>query len=99
MAEVTEHAFSRQEKLLGSAAMEKLVAAHVAVFGLGGVGSFAAEAIARAGVGKITLVDHDTVSQSNLNRQLLALHSTLGQYKSALMRQRILDINPFVQAE
>lgn len=98
MAEVKEHAFSRQEKLLGSAAMEKLATAHVAVFGLGGVGSFAAEAVARAGVGTITLVDHDTVSVSNINRQLLALHSTLGQYKSALMRQRILDINPQVQA-
>ena len=99
MAEIAEYAFSRQEKLLGNAAMEKLAAAHVAVFGLGGVGSFAAEAIARAGVGKITLVDHDTVSLSNINRQLPALHSTLGQYKSALMRRRILDINPHVQAE
>ena len=79
MAEIAEYAFSRQEKLLGNAAMEKLAAAHVAVFGLGGVGSFAAEAIARAGVGKITLVDHDTVSLSNINRQLPALHSTLGQ--------------------
>ncbi len=99
MVTVGESEFSREEKLIGTAAVEKLAAAHVAVFGLGGVGAFAAEAIARAGVGKMTLVDHDTVTLSNINRQLLALHSTLGQYKSTLMRRRILDINPSAQVE
>ena len=67
---------------------------HVAVFGVGGVGSFAAEALARAGVGAITLVDHDTVSLTNLNRQLVALHSTIGKAKTDVMAARIRDIQP-----
>lgn len=66
----------------------------MAVFGLGGVGSFAAEALARAGVGRLVLVDGDTVSLTNLNRQLVALHSTLGQSKAQVMAQRVQDINP-----
>jgi tRNA A37 threonylcarbamoyladenosine dehydratase len=80
--------------LLGREAMEKLKNSHVAVFGLGGVGSWCAEALARTGVGKLTLVDRDTVSQSNLNRQLIALHSTIGLLKVDVMAERIADINP-----
>ena len=86
--------FLRQEMLLGAEAMERLSQAHVIVFGIGGVGSYVAEGLARAGVGALTLVDSDTVGISNLNRQLCALHSTIGQYKSDVMAQRILDINP-----
>ena len=89
--------FSRTALLLGEDAVEALSKKHVAVFGIGGVGSFAAEALARAGVGALTIVDHDTVSVSNLNRQLLALHSTLGQKKTDVLRARLLDINPALQ--
>lgn len=85
---------SRTALLLGEPAVEALAQKHVAVFGVGGVGGFAAEALARAGIGKLTIVDNDTVSASNLNRQILALHSTLGQKKTAVMRARLLDINP-----
>ena len=84
----------RQEMLLGAEAMQRLRQAHVIVFGIGGVGSYVAEGLARAGVGALTLVDSDTVGLSNLNRQLCALHSTLGQYKSDVMAARIRDINP-----
>lgn len=91
------YAFVRSEMLLGEEAVRKLSHAHVAVFGVGGVGSFAAEALARAGVGTLTLVDHDIVSESNLNRQLVALHSTIGKRKVDVMRARILDINPQAQ--
>lgn len=86
--------FIREEMLLGRAALERLRACHVIVFGIGGVGSYTAEGLARAGVGALTLVDSDTVGLSNLNRQLCALHSTLGQHKSDVMARRILDINP-----
>lgn len=86
--------FIRERMALGNAALEKLGSCHVAVFGIGGVGSYTAEALARAGVGSLTLVDNDTVGLSNINRQLCALHSTLGQYKAYAMAQRILDINP-----
>lgn len=86
--------FIRQEMLFGQAAMERLEKAHVIVFGIGGVGSYVAEGLARAGIGELTLVDSDTVGISNINRQLCALHSTVGQYKSDVMAQRILDINP-----
>ena len=86
--------FSRTELLLGENAMEKLKNATVAVFGLGGVGSFVAEALARSGVGKLILVDHDTVSQTNINRQLFATHSTIGLYKAEVAAARMLDINP-----
>ena len=86
--------FLRQQMLLGQEAMERLAQAHVAVFGIGGVGSYSCEALARAGVGRLTLVDADYVSQSNLNRQLIALHSTLGQPKAEVMAARIRDINP-----
>lgn len=79
---------------LGEAAVARLRSAHVAVFGIGGVGSYTAEALARAGVGSLTLVDNDTVGPSNINRQLCALHSTFGQYKAQVMADRIKDINP-----
>lgn len=80
--------------MLGSAAMERLNTARVIVFGVGGVGGYASEALVRAGVGHITLVDHDTVSATNINRQVHALHSTLGQLKVKAMASRLLDINP-----
>ncbi len=83
--------------LLGETALERLHHAHVAVFGIGGVGGYTAEALARAGVGKLTLVDRDTVSLSNINRQIIALHSTVGQAKVEVMKQRILDVNPACQ--
>lgn len=89
-----QEAFLREEMLLGAAAMERLARAHVIIFGIGGVGSYVAEGLARAGVGALTLVDSDTVGESNLNRQLCALHSTIGQYKSDVMARRILDIHP-----
>ena len=86
--------FVRSERMLGSAAMERLSAARVAVFGVGGVGGHLTEALARAGVGAIDLFDHDCVSLSNINRQIVALHSTVGKPKVEVMRERILDINP-----
>ena len=89
-----EEAFLREKMLLGAQAMERLRRAHVIVFGIGGVGSYAAEGLARAGIGRLTLVDNDTVGMTNLNRQLCALHSTLGQYKSDVMAARVRDINP-----
>ena len=89
-----EAPFSRTEILLGTAAVEKLAAARVAVFGLGGVGSYAAEALARSGIGHLSLIDHDRVSQSNLNRQLPATLDTLGQLKVEVMARRIGRINP-----
>ena len=91
--------FGRTAALIGQEAVERLQNSRVAVFGLGGVGSYAAEALARAGVGKLILVDHDIVSLSNINRQLIALHTTVGQPKAEVMRQRILDINPAAQVE
>ena len=86
--------FSRTELLLGEEAMKKLASSRVAVFGVGGVGGFAVEALARSGVGAIDLIDDDKVSVSNLNRQIIALHSTVGQYKTDAAEQRIHDINP-----
>lgn len=91
--------FSRAELLLGEEALEKLRSARVALFGIGGVGSFAAEALARGGVGHITLVDGDTVSITNINRQLIALHSTVGKEKTAVMAARIADISPETEVE
>lgn len=86
--------YSRTEILLGTEGIKKLADATVAVFGIGGVGGHVAEALARSGVGNLELIDHDTVSLSNLNRQIVALHSTVGKYKVDVMRDRILDINP-----
>ena len=85
---------SRTAMLIGEEALKKLQNAHVAVFGVGGVGSYICEALARVGVGAIDLFDNDTVSLSNINRQLVALHSTVGRPKVEVMRERILDINP-----
>lgn len=86
--------FSRTELLLGRDKLEKLRAARVAVFGIGGVGGFAAEALARSGVGAIDIIDHDRIAESNINRQIIAMDSTLGRYKTEVMRERIKDINP-----
>ncbi len=84
----------RTEMLLGEAGVDRLAHAHIAVFGVGGVGGYACEALARAGVGALTLFDNDTVSRSNINRQLAALQSTVGKDKVEVMRARIADINP-----
>ena len=86
--------FLRNEMLLGPAAMEKLARSHVCVVGLGGVGSWAAECLARAGVGELTLIDQDEFGESNINRQLGALDSTVGQPKAEVMARRVRDINP-----
>ena len=86
--------FLRAEMLLGSDAMRKLQSSHVAVFGLGGVGSWCAEALARSGIGTLTLIDEDTVSETNINRQLIATSSTVGMDKSEAMARRIRDISP-----
>lgn len=86
--------FSRTELMFGSEAMKKLAESRVAVFGVGGVGGYVAEALARSGIGAIDLIDNDTVNESNINRQIIALHSTLGQYKADAMKSRIADINP-----
>ncbi|MDA8135465.1 MAG: tRNA threonylcarbamoyladenosine dehydratase [Desulfobacteraceae bacterium] len=86
--------FARTEQLLGHEAMEKIKKAKVAVFGLGAVGSFAVEALARTGVGRLHLIDFDRVDASNINRQLLALTSTIGREKAVLARERVGDINP-----
>jgi tRNA A37 threonylcarbamoyladenosine dehydratase len=92
-----EYIFERTLRLLGTEAMEKLKKANVAVFGLGGVGSFAAEALCRGGIYNFTLFDKDIVSPSNINRQLIALHSTIGRLKTEVMKERMLDINPDAQ--
>ena len=86
--------FSRTEILLGAEAMEKLYNARVAVFGIGGVGGYTVEALARCGVGALDLIDSDTVSVSNINRQILATHSTVGKLKVEVAKARVLDINP-----
>ena len=86
--------FARTELLLGQLAMARLFSARVAVFGIGGVGSFAAEALARAGVGALDLFDDDKVCLTNINRQLIATHKTIGKKKVDVMRERILEINP-----
>ena len=86
--------FSRTALILGDAAMDRLKASHVAVFGLGGVGGYVVEALARSGVGALTLVDHDSISETNLNRQILALSSTLGRSKVSVAAERVRDIHP-----
>lgn len=93
-----EDRFARQRMLMGDEAMSRLERAHVAVFGLGGVGSWAAEALARGGVGRLTLVDFDTVSLTNINRQILAVSSTVGRYKAELAAERVRNINPGIEA-
>ena len=90
----TKEEHIRSAMLLGEDAIERLAAAKVAVFGVGGVGGYVCEALARAGVGELHLFDNDVVSLSNINRQIVALHSTVGRPKVEVMRDRILDINP-----
>lgn len=90
---------SRTEMLVGSLGIENLKAARVAVFGIGGVGGYVAETLARSGVGALDLIDSDTVNLSNINRQIIALHSTVGQYKVDVMKARIADINPNCRVE
>ena len=89
-----QNQFSRTELLFGDDAMERLSRARVAVFGVGGVGGYVVEALVRSGVGAVDLIDNDKVCLTNLNRQIIALHSTIGQYKVDVMRDRIRDINP-----
>ena len=91
--------FSRTEMLLGNDGMEKLNNAKVAIFGLGGVGSFVCEGLARSGIGNFILVDFDKVDESNINRQLIATVNTIGKYKVDLMKERILEINPNANVE
>lgn len=86
--------FSRTERLIGKSSLEKLKNSNIIVIGLGGVGSYAAEALARSGVGHMTVVDKDAVDVTNINRQLYALHSTIGRPKAEVAKERILDINP-----
>ncbi len=89
-----EEQFIRTQMLLGSEAMNRLRNSRVAIFGIGGVGGYAAEALARSGIGAFDLIDMDMVSISNINRQIIAAMSTVGRYKTEVMRDRILDINP-----
>ena len=89
-----ENQHSRTEMMLGTEGVERLKKTRVAVFGVGGVGGYAVEALARAGVGHIELIDSDRVSFSNINRQIIATHNTVGMYKTEAMRDRILSINP-----
>ena len=89
-----ENQFSRTELLIGKEGIDKLQKAKVAIFGIGGVGSFVVEGLARAGIGKLIIVDYDKYDITNINRQLGALHSTIGKYKVDVMKERILDINP-----
>lgn len=91
--------FERTELLIGKENLLKIKNSRVLIFGIGGVGSYIAEALARGGVGKFTLVDRDTVSLSNINRQIIALDSTMGRYKTAVMAERIMQINPEAQVE
>ena len=89
-----ENQFSRTELIIGKEAQIKLNNSKVIVFGVGGVGSYIVEGLARAGVGHIVIVDNDTISESNINRQLIALHSTIGQAKVDVVKKSVLDINP-----
>lgn len=92
-----ETQYARTALLIGEKGIRKLQRSHVAVFGVGGVGGAVCEALARAGIGTLSLIDKDTVSLTNLNRQIIALHSTIGQQKVAVMRDRILDIDPSIR--
>ena len=89
--------FSRSQILLGEEAMQKLYGTRVAIFGIGGVGGYTAEALVRSGVGQLDLIDSDTISVTNINRQLFATHSTVGQQKVEVAKQRLLDISPQAQ--
>ncbi len=91
--------FSRTEKLIGANALEKLKKTSVAVFGVGGVGGYVVETLARSGVGKLALIDKDIVDESNINRQIIALSSTIGREKTEVMKERVVDINPDAEVE
>ena len=88
------NSFSRSELILGHDAMQKLAAARVAVFGVGGVGGYVVEALARTGIGALDLIDNDTVCLTNLNRQIIATHDTIGKYKVDVFKERVHVINP-----
>ncbi len=92
-----DHPFARTEILVGTEGMKRLANSRVAVFGIGGVGGYVVEALARSGVGTLDLIDHDKIEITNLNRQIFALHSTLGRYKADVAKERVLDINPAAQ--
>lgn len=94
MREIMLNQFSRTELLFGKEAMEKLYKARVAIFGIGGVGGFATEALVRSGIGEFDLIDDDKVCLTNLNRQIIATRKTVGRYKAEVMKERILEINP-----
>lgn len=91
---MTDGMYERTEMVIGTTNVEKIKNSHVAIFGIGGVGGHLAEALVRAGVGELTIVDNDTVSESNLNRQIIALRSTVGRNKTDVMTEHLLDINP-----
>lgn len=93
------HEFSRTELLIGTECQQKLKESTIVVFGVGGVGSHCIEALARCGIGRLILIDNDQVSLTNINRQSIACHSTIGQYKTRVMKSRIADINPNAQVD
>lgn len=93
------HEFSRTQLLIGEEGLSRLKESTILIFGIGGVGSHCTEALARSGVGRLILVDNDQVALSNINRQSIAYHSTIGQYKTQVMKARILDINPQAMVE
>ncbi len=92
-----ENWLSRTENLIGTNALKKLKKSHIAVFGVGGVGGYTIEALARAGVGEIDIFDNDTISKTNVNRQIIATTSTIGKLKTEVMKDRLLDINPVIK--
>lgn len=94
---MSKEQFSRTEMLIGAEALECLHGARVAVFGVGGVGGYVVEALARSGIGAFDLIDNDVVAESNINRQIIATHDTIGRYKVDVMKERILSINPLAQ--
>ena len=91
--------FERFKTLIGENSLEKLINSKVIIFGVGGVGGYIVEVLARSGIGEIHIVDNDTINLTNLNRQIIALHSTIGKYKVDVMKDRILDINPKAKVE
>ncbi len=91
--------YDRTISLIGEEGLERLKHSHVAVFGVGGVGGYVVEALARAGVGKLTLVDNDTVNETNLNRQIIALYSTIGKLKTEVCKERVKDIDPSIEVD
>ena len=94
-----QNQFSRTELLIGKEGIEKLQKSKIAIFGIGGVGSYVVEALARAGIGNFILVDFDKINITNINRQIIATHSSIGKYKIEVMKERILDINPNAKVE